>query len=179
MSLWELFLVFAKMGAITFGGGYAMIPIIERELNEKRGVVTSEELLDYYAVAQCTPGIIFINTATFVGHKLRGTIGAIVATLGSIFPCIVIISIIAAFLTNYSDIPAVQSAFAAIRVCVCVLILNAIIKLWPKAVVNKFSLAVFALVFAASIFLSISPIIYVLICAAAGIVFCHPWRVNK
>ena len=179
MSLWELFWVFAKMGAITFGGGYAMLPIIEKELVEKRGLVTSEEILDFYAVGQCTPGVIFVNTATFVGHKLRGNIGGVVATLGSVFPSIVIITLIAAFLSNFAEIPAFQHAFAGIRVCVCVLILNAIIKLWKKAMISKATVAIFVIVFVCSLLFDISPIIYVLLCGAAGIVLCHPWRAEK
>ena len=90
-----IFLAFAKVGAMTFGGGYAMIPILERELIDKRGWATNEELMDYYAVGQCTPGIIAVNTATFIGNKLLGTIGGIIATLGMVFPSLVIITVIA------------------------------------------------------------------------------------
>ena len=166
-----LFLAFARVGVMTFGGGYAMIPILEREIVDKHGWASSEELMDYYAVGQCTPGIIAVNTATFVGQKLYGTPGGIVATLGIVFPSLVIICVIAGILTNFADIPAVQHAFAGIRVCVCVLIFNAVTKLWKKAVTDKASLVLCLLVFVLSVFLDLSPVLFVVLCAAAGIFF--------
>ena len=171
MKLWELFTAFAKVGVMTFGGGYAMIPILEREIVDKHGWATNEELMDYYAVGQCTPGIIAVNTATFIGHKQGGVPGGIAATLGVVFPSVVIITLIAGILTNFADIPAVKSAFAAIRVCVCVLIFNAVLKLWKKAVVDKVTLILFLGVFLLSVFFDISPIVFVVFCAAAGILF--------
>ena len=167
----DLFLAFARVGIMTFGGGYAMIPILEREIVDKHGWATSEELMDYYAVGQCTPGVIAVNTATFIGQKLYGTLGGIVATLGVVFPSVLIISVIAGILTNFADIPAVQHAFAGIRVCVCVLIFNAVTKLWKKAVADKASLALCLLVFVLSVFLDLSPVLFVVLCAAAGIFF--------
>lgn len=166
-----LFLAFARVGVMTFGGGYAMIPILEREIVDKQGWASSEELMDYYAVGQCTPGVIAVNTATFIGQKLYGTLGGIVATLGVVFPSLVIICIIAGILTNFTDIPAVQHAFAGIRVCVCVLIFNAVTKLWKKAVTDKVSLALCLLVFVLSVFLDLSPVLFVVLCAATGIFF--------
>jgi len=166
-----LFLAFARVGVMTFGGGYAMIPILEREIVDKKGWASSEELMDYYAVGQCTPGVIAVNTATFIGQKLYGTLGGIVATLGVVFPSLVIICIIAGILANFTDIPAVQHAFAGIRVCVCVLIFNAVTKLWKKAVTDKVSLALCLLVFVLSVFLDLSPVLFVVLCAAAGIFF--------
>ena len=167
----ELFLCFAKIGVMTFGGGYAMIPFLERELVEKRGWTSSEELMDYYAVGQCTPGIIAVNTATFVGHSVAGTLGGIVATLGMVFPSLVIICAIAGVLTNFADIPAVKSAFAGIRVCVCVLIFNAVLKLWNGAVPDKAALLLCLVVFILSLFLDLTPVAFVLLCALAGILF--------
>ena len=169
MKLWELFISFAKVGVMTFGGGYAMIPILEREIVDKHSWATSEELMDYYAVGQCTPGVIAVNTATFIGQKQRGVLGGVVATAGIIFPSLVIITLIAGVLSNFADIPAVKSAFAAIRVCVCVLIFNAVLKLWKGAVKDKAALVLFLLVFGLSVFLDISPVIFVVACAAAGI----------
>lgn len=169
-SLFGLFTAFASVGVMTFGGGYAMIPILERELVDKRGWASNDELMDYYAVGQCTPGIIAVNTATFIGHKQRGIVGGIVATLGILFPSLVIISIIAAVLSNFADIPAVKSAFAGIRVCVCVLIFNSVIKLWKSAVKDKASIVIFALVLIGSMFFDISPIVFVILCAFAGII---------
>lgn len=169
-QLWKLFLAFARVGVMTFGGGYAMIPILEREIVDRHGWATEEELMDYYAVGQCTPGVIAVNTATFIGYKVAGTVGGIVATLGVIFPSVVIITVIAGILTNFADVPAVKSAFAGIRVCVCVLIFNAVLKLWKKAVVDKITLVLFLGVFLLSVFFDISPIVFVVFCAAAGIV---------
>lgn len=170
-TLWELFIAFAKVGVMTFGGGYAMIPILEREIVDNHGWAAEEELMDYYAVGQCTPGIIAVNTATFIGNKICGTLGGIVATIGIVFPSLVIITVIAAALTNFADIPSVKSAFAGIRVCVCVLIFNAVIKLWKKAVADKGALVLCLTVFLLSIFFDISPVVFVLLCAAAGILF--------
>ena len=169
MKLFKLFLSFAKVGVMTFGGGYAMIPILEREIVEKHGWASSEELMDYYAVGQCTPGIIAVNTATFIGQKQAGILGGIVATLGIVFPSLVIISVIAGIITNFADIPVVKSAFAGIRVCVCVLIFNAVVKLWKGAVPDKAAMCLCLAVFVLSVFLDISPVFYVVVCAAAGI----------
>lgn len=168
-QLFELFLAFARVGVMTFGGGYAMIPILEREIVDRHGWASEEELMDYYAVGQCTPGVIAVNTATFIGYKVAGTIGGIMATLGVVFPSVVIITVIAGILTSFADVPAVKSAFAGIRVCVCVLIFNAVLKLWKKAVVDKASLILFLGVFLLSVFFDISPIVFVVFCAVAGI----------
>ena len=169
MKLLSLFLSFAKVGVMTFGGGYAMIPILEREIIDKQGWATSEELMDYYAVGQCTPGVIAVNTATFIGYKVAGAAGGVVATLGVIFPSLVIIMLIAGILTNFADIPAVKSAFSAIRVCVCVLIFNSVLKLWKGAVKDKAAAVLFAIVLGISLFFDVSPIVFVVFCAAAGI----------
>ena len=155
---------------MTFGGGYAMIPILEREIVENRKWASSEEMMDYYAVGQCTPGVIAVNTATFIGYGVAGPAGGVAATLGVVFPSVVIICLIAGILTNFADIPAVKSAFTAIRVCVCVLIFNAVVKLWKGAVKDKAGLVLFLIVFVLSLFFDISPVIFVLFCALAGLV---------
>ena len=170
MKLLSLFLSFAKVGVMTFGGGYAMIPILEREIVENRKWASSEELMDYYAVGQCTPGVIAVNTATFIGYKVAGPAGGVAATLGVVFPSVVIICLIAGILMNFADIPAVKSAFTAIRVCVCVLIFNAVVKLWKGAVKDKAGLVLFLIVFVLSLFFDISPVVFVLFCALAGLV---------
>lgn len=167
----ELFFLFAKIGVMTFGGGYAMLPILQRELCENRHWADETELMDYYAIGQCTPGIIAINTATFLGKKRKGIPGGITATLGMVFPSLVIITFIAALISNFSHLSWVQNAFAGIRVCVCILVLNAVIKLWKAAVIDKITFVIFLLVFVGSVFLNLSPVIYVVLAAAAGIVF--------
>ncbi len=169
-QLWQLFVTFAIVGVTTFGGGYAMLPALQREVVDKRKWASDEEVMDWYAIGQCTPGVIAVNTATFVGQKQAGVIGGIFATLGVVFPSLVIITVIAAFIQNFAHLAAVQKAFAGIRVCVCVLILNAVVKLWKKSVVDWKTLVLFAAVFAGSVFLSVSPVVYVVIAALAGIV---------
>ncbi len=165
----DMFLVFAKVGVMTFGGGYAMLPILQREIVEARGWATEEELSDYFAIGQCTPGVIAVNTATFVGQKLGGIFGGIFCTLGVVFPSLVIITVIAALVSNFSDIPVVAHAFAGVRVCVCVLILNAVVKLWKKTVIDKITLVIFLAVLALSVFTELSPVVFVLLSAAAGL----------
>ncbi len=168
-ELWELFWLFAKMGSVTFGGGYAMLPILQRELVEKRGWATNEELADYYAVGQCTPGIIAVNTSTFIGEKRRGIVGGIVSTLGFVFPSIIIISLIAAFLSNFAELAVVRNAFAGIQACVCVLILNAVVKLMKGAVKSAPAIIIYLVVLAASVFFGLSPIILVVAAGLAGV----------
>ncbi len=165
----SLFLSFARVGVLTFGGGYAMLPMLQREVVEKRGWATEEELADYYAIGQCTPGVIAVNTATFIGQKLGGTACAAAATLGVVFPSLVIITVIAAVLRNFAELSVVRNAFAGIRVCVCALILNAVVKLWKKAVVDVPTLIIFLAVFALAVFTKLSPVVFVLAAALAGV----------
>lgn len=174
-ALLTLFWTFARIGGLTFGGGYAMLPMLQREIVERHGWATEEELADYYAVGQCTPGVIAVNTATFIGYKQRGVLGGIAATLGVVFPSLVIITILAACLQNFAEYPIVQDAFAGISVCVCVLILRAVLKLWKKSVISPGTLAIFIGVFGASalgnfIGFAISPVVLVVLSGVAGIV---------
>ena len=168
-QLLQMFLTFAKVGVMTFGGGYAMLPILQREVVERKGWATEEELMDYFAIGQCTPGIIAVNTATFIGQKFKGVFGGIFATLGVVFPSLVIISLLAGVIEAFSHIAWVQHAFGGIRICVCVLILNAVVKLLKKAVVDKVTLAIFAVVMLGAYFTSVSPVVFVLIAAVIGI----------
>lgn len=169
--LLDLFCAFFRIGLFTFGGGYAMLPLLQREIVEKKKWATEEEMLDYFAVGQCTPGVIAVNTATFVGFKEKKLSGAIFATLGVVSPSLVIITVIAALLSNFAHIAAVQNAFAGIRVAVCVLILNSIVKLWKKSVVDKLTLGVFIAVFLGSVLLShVSPVVFIVAAAVLGIV---------
>ena len=147
----DLFWTFAKIGACTFGGGYAMLPILQRELVEKRGWATEEELSDYFAIGQCTPGIIAVNTATFVGHKQKGAAGGVTATLGLVFPCLVIIMVIAAFLQNFAELPVVVHAFNGVRACVCALILTSVLKLRKSTVVDGPTVVIFLAVAALAV----------------------------
>lgn len=139
----DLFLTFAKVGVCTFGGGYAMLPILQREVVEKKGWATDEELTDYFAVGQCTPGIIAVNTATFIGYKYKGIPGGVLATLGVVFPSLVIITAIAAFLSNFADIPVVRHALAGINAAVVALIASSVWKLGKTTLKNGAALAIF------------------------------------
>lgn len=177
-ALWTMFWAFARIGGLTFGGGYAMLPMLQKEVVEKHGWATEEELMDYYAIGQCTPGVIAVNTATFVGQKARGLAGAIFATLGVVFPSVVIITLIAAFLSNFAHLAVVQNAFAGVRVCVCVLIFNAVVKLWKKSVVDKAALVIFLAVFLGSCLLELSPVIWVLLAGGAGLLI-KKWEGKK
>lgn len=167
----QIFWAFIKVGALTFGGGYAMLPILQRDIVEHNKWATDEEVMDYYAMAQCLPGIIMVNTSVFIGRHRKGTLGGVVAGLASALPSLVIITVIATFLTAFADYPIVQNAFAGIRACVVVLIANAVIKLWKSAMVDwKSIVIVFLPVFALSAFTGVSPILLVVAAALAGII---------
>ena len=165
----DLFLTFAKVGVCTFGGGLAMLPILQREVVEKKGWATDEELTDYYAIGQCTPGIIAVNTATFVGHKQKGILGGILATLGLVFPSVVIITVIAACLRNFADNPYVVHAFNGIRACVCVLIFNTVLKLRKSTVIDWPTAVIFGVVFFLSALWGVSPALVVLVAGVLGL----------
>lgn len=167
----QIFWAFIKVGALTFGGGYAMLPILQRDIVEHNKWATDEEVMDYYAMAQCLPGIIMVNTSVFIGRHRKGTLGGVVAGFASALPSLVIITVIATFLTAFADYPIVQNAFAGIRACVVVLIANAVIKLWKSAMVDwKSIVIVFLPVFALSAFTGVSPMLLVVAAALAGII---------
>ena len=169
-ELFDLFWTFCKIGALTFGGGYAMLPLIQREIVENKKWSTEKEILDYYAVGQCTPGVIAVNTATFIGYKLKGIIGGIVATLGVIFPSIVIILIIATFLQNFADLAIVQSAFAGIRVAVVALIITTVVKLIKSSIKDYLGVIIAIIAFVISAFIGLSPVYVVIAAALTGFI---------
>lgn len=156
-ELIDLYLAFLKIGAVNFGGGYAMLPLLEEELGKKRGWVTTDELMDYFAIGQCTPGIIALNVSTFIGNKKKSIPGAVASTLGFLTCPVVLILIIAGFLTNFAELPVVQNAFAGIRVCVCVLILEAIIRLWKKSIVDPIAFVLYIVIFSLMAFSGFLP----------------------
>lgn len=168
-ELWELFAAFARIGGFTFGGGYAMLPMLQKEVVEKHQWATEDEMLDYFAIGQCTPGVIFINTATFVGYKQKGIPGAIAATVGSVFPSLCIVMLIAAVLRNFAELAVVQHAFAGIRVAVSVLILNAVVGLRKKSIVDKLCVLIALASFFVSVWVDISPVWVILAAAILGI----------
>ena len=152
----DLYLTFARIGVCTFGGGYAMLPILQREVVENRHWATEDELMDYYAIGQCTPGVIAVNTSTFIGYKTHGILGGIAATAGMITPSLIIITIIA--------------AFAGIRIAVCALVLQSVWKMAKKGVVDVPTSVILLVTFAAVAFFGVSPVVMVVIAAAAGII---------
>ncbi len=162
----ELFFTFAKVGACTFGGGYAMLPILQREVVEQKGWATDQELTDYFAIGQCTPGIIAVNVATFIGYKYRGVLGGICATLGVAFPSTVIISLLAALLTTFTQYPVVTHALAGVNACVIALIASSVLKLGKTAVVDWVTAAIFLAALIAATVFGTSPVLLVL---AAGL----------
>ena len=142
-ELMNLFWSFCRIGGLTFGGGYAMLPMLQKEVVETHKWATEQELLDYYAVGQATPGIIAVNTATFIGYKEKGILGAIFATSGVVFPALIIIMSIAGFIDSFSDSNIVQHAFSGIRVAVGVLILNALVKMVKGSVKDILGIILF------------------------------------
>lgn len=168
-KLVELFSTFCKIGVTTFGGGYAMLPVIRREIVENKKWATDEEIMDYYAIGQCTPGVIAVNVSTFIGKKVVGVSGAIAATFGVIFPPLVFITVIASIINNFSDLPVVAHALAGIKVAVCALIVNAVITLFKSGIKDAIGLVIFLITIAVGLFTSISPVIYVVFGAVIGI----------
>ena len=175
-DLLTLYSLFFRMGAVTFGGGYAMLPILRREIIQNRGWMDEETIMDYYALSQGLPGIIAINVSVFIGYKRRGVPGAVASALGMVSPCIIIISIIAAFLSNFQDNVYVQHALAGISVCVAALILDAVISMWKKGVKDKVGIAICLVMLVLSVFTDISPILLVITCALLGIAVRTPAR---
>lgn len=168
-QLVELFLVFARIGGFTFGGGYAMLPIIQEEVVKKRRWATEEEVIDYYAIGQITPGIIAINTATFIGYKLRGIPGGIAATLGMAAPSVVIITLIAMFFENFASNSIVQHAFGGIRVMVVALIASTVYDLAKKAIKDVVGLLIFSVGFLLLILTPLSTMWIIIAAALLGI----------
>ena len=143
----SLFASFFKIGLVTFGGGLAMLPILKRDLVDSKGWLTEDEILDYFAIGQSTPGIIAVNVATFVGYKRAGVIGSIFSTSGIVFPSLIIISLIAAFVSNFNELVWVQKALKGINVAVSVLLVKAVFSFGKKTVFDICTFLIAALSF--------------------------------
>lgn len=165
----DLFLTFSRIGVCTFGGGYAMLPLLRHEIVEKRSWATEDELMDYYAIGQCTPGIIAVNTSTFIGYKTHGIVGAIFATAGMVAPSIIIITLIASCIQQFAHISIVQHAFSGIRIAVCALVLQSIWKIARKSVVDGITAGILLITFVAIAFFNVSPILMIILAAVTGI----------
>lgn len=153
---------------MTFGGGYAMLPFLQKELIDRRGWTDKEELLNIYAVGQCTPGIIAVNTATYIGYKRQKVAGGIFATLGMVTPSIIIITLVALILNQIASYSIVQHAFAGIQVAVVVLIVNAVIKLFNSAVTDLYTTGIFVVCGVCCFFLGVNPL-FIIAAGAVGI----------
>jgi len=147
----DIFVTFLKLGVMTFGGGYAMIPVVERELIKKKGWIPMEEVMDYYTVSQIIPGILAVNLSTFVGYKRKGVLGGVIAPIGFVLPGVTFILILALFIGNFADIPVVKHAFAGIRIAVGALILDTVIKLVAGVLKTAKALIIYIIVFALSV----------------------------
>ena len=169
-KLAELYISFFKVGGLTFGGGYAMLPMLQREVVKERQWCTEEEILDMYAIGQCTPGIIAVNTATYVGYKQAGIIGGIAGTLGMVSPSLIIICLVASILQSFIHLPAVVHALAGIRVVICALMLNTVITMAKKGIVDKLGGFLFIAAFILACFTPVSTIIIIISAGIIGIV---------
>ncbi len=167
----ELFISFFKIGILTFGGGYAMLPMIEREVVDKNKWASIEEVMDYFAISQCTPGVIAVNIATFIGYKIKGIVGGIIATVGVITPSVIIITVIASFLNMVYQNQIVQHAFAGIGVAVCALLIQAFIKICKTSVKSAFSFILAAASFLVSFIFGVSPVIIVIAAGVCGAIY--------
>ncbi|MCH5156833.1 MAG: chromate transporter [Clostridiales bacterium] len=171
VSLWALFITFFKTGLFTFGGGYAMIAILEEELVSKRGWITSQDMLDMLVIAESTPGVIAVNTATSVGFRVRGVLGAIVATLGVVLPSFVIITALSFFIAAFEGNRWYQAAFTGIQACVTVLVVNAFVKMAKQVQWGWFSAIIMPAAFAVALFTNFDVIFIILIGGALGIIY--------
>lgn len=162
IKILDIFITFFKISSVTFGGGMAMLPILQRDIVNKKNWVTDEEVLDIYALSQGIPGIIAVNVASLIGYKKRGVFGAISAALGIVMPCLIIIIFISINLKNFQDNIYVKYSFKGISIAVTALIFNSVMNLWKKSIIDKFSLVIFSTSLIAMIIIKPSPIIIVI-----------------
>ena len=170
-SLWQLFVTFFKTGLFTFGGGYAMISILEEELVSKKKWITNADMLDMLVIAESTPGVIAVNTATSVGFRVRGVLGAIIATLGVVLPSFLIITALTFFIKEFSDNVWYQAAFTGIQACVTILVINAFVKLAKQIERTWFSIVLLLASFAVAVFTDFDVIFIILIGGVLGVVY--------
>jgi len=170
--IWTLLITFLKIGAFTFGGGYAMIPLIQTEIVDKQKYINEDDFLDLITISQTTPGVIAVNTATFVGYKVAGILGALVATIGVVVPSFIMIVIISWFYTAFRNNFWVSAAFSGINAGVIILVFYAIVRLGKKIDRVPFTFAVMFLAFGLTTFTEINIIFILLGAGLAGVVWC-------
>ncbi len=165
----DLYLSFVRIGGLTFGGGYAMMPMLQKEVVERHHWATEEEVLDAYAIAQCAPGVIAVNTATYVGYKQGGVMGGLAAALGVVTPSFIVILLVASLLNNFIELTVVQHALAGVRACVCALVLKTVLSMLRRNVKDLLSVLIFAGAFLAAAFTTVSPILPIILAALLGV----------
>ena len=170
-ELLDLLLTFVFIGITTFGGGYSMLPVLERELIKKRGWIDMDEVIDYFTIAQITPGVIAVNVATFVGYKRKGLVGGIAATIGLILPGVCLMLLVSLFIRRFAEYPVVRHAFTGIRIAVGALILNTVIRLVKGFFKNYKTVILFIAAFVLSTVFSVSPVLIILGAGLAGFLF--------
>jgi chromate transporter len=170
----ELFWAFIVVGCTTFGGGYTAIPVLEREMIKKRGWLTMDEVLDFYTIAQITPGIILVNIATFSGYKRKGIPGGIIATIGLVVPGVSLMLLISLFIKRFAEYPIVQHAFSGIRLAVCALILDTTVKLFKGFWKDYKALIISIIAFVLSAIFSVSPVYIIPVAGLAGFLLFSP-----
>ena len=171
----ELFWAFARLGGLTFGGGLTMLPMLTYELVDKKQWISEEELMDCYAIGQCTPGIIAVNTATYIGYQKKGVMGGIAATMGMIAPSLVIITMIAMFLSRYMNHPLITYALNGIRGAVCALMLNTVVQLAKKSLVDWKCVVISSIVFLLALLTEVPTIVLVIVAGVAGVLI---WKLE-
>lgn len=170
MTLFKLFITYIKIGFMAFGGGFAMLPILQREFVEKRHWLSEEELIDDFALANSLPGIIAVNTATFLGYRLKGVKGGITAAVGVIIPSILTITIIAAFFQNFAELAWVQRIFKGLNIAIIVLLVSAVIKMWQRGIIDIITFIICAVVVTLYLLTGFNPVFFIIAGALAGLI---------
>lgn len=170
MDFIDLYVTFFRIGLFTFGGGLTMLPLLKYELCETKKWITEEKLLDCYAIGQCTPGIIAVNTATYVGYLKRGVFGGIIATLGMVSPSVIIITVVAMLFQNFMEIALIQHALMGIRGAVCALMLNTVVSLAKKSLISKWAIGICAVALVLALFTPVPTVLIIILAGVSGVV---------
>ena len=170
MDYIQLYVTFFRIGILTFGGGLTMLPLLKYELVESKKWITEERLLDCYAIGQCTPGIIAVNTATYVGYLKKGVFGGIIATLGMVSPSVVIITLVAMFLQNFMEYAIIQHALMGIRGAVCALMLNTVVSLAKKSLVSPIAIVICAVALLIALLTNIPTVLIIVLAGITGVI---------
>lgn len=171
VSLWNIFLVFFKVGALLLGGGYVILPLLTAEIVEKRPWITKEELVNFYSISQCLPGIIAVNTAIFTGYKLKGKTGGFVAVFAMCLSPFIVILCLASILAQLTTNPIIINIFWGVGIGILIMLLLTVKEIWEKSIVDKFTLFLFLLIFLLTAIFDISPVFSILGASILGIIY--------